>query len=118
MIEKGIIIGICHAIHRYLKANNKYMKNYDRNKESSYSKYWGLNNVNERALSEKLPVNGLKWVEDTSQFDTFTIHRTAGEREGISLTPMYHFQPLHRHLEISWVITAESSLLQVVSSRV
>ena len=32
MVEKGIRRGICHAIHRYAKANNKYVKNYDKNK--------------------------------------------------------------------------------------
>ena len=30
MVEKGIKIGICHAIHQYAKANNKYMKDYDK----------------------------------------------------------------------------------------
>ena len=35
-VEKGIRGGICHAIHRYAKANNKYKKNYFKNKESSY----------------------------------------------------------------------------------
>ena len=32
MVEKGSRGGICHAIHWYAKANNKYMKNYDNNK--------------------------------------------------------------------------------------
>ena len=34
IVEKGIIGGICHAIHWYIKANNKYMKNYNKSKES------------------------------------------------------------------------------------
>ena len=44
MVEEGIRGGICHAIHRYAKANNKYMKNYDKNKESSYIQYLDANN--------------------------------------------------------------------------
>ena len=39
MVEKGIRGGICHAINRYTKANNKYMKDYDKNKKSSSLKY-------------------------------------------------------------------------------
>ena len=38
MVEKGIRGGTCHAIHRYAEANNKCMKNYDKNKESSYTR--------------------------------------------------------------------------------
>ena len=34
MLEKDIRRRICHAIHRYTKVNNKYMKYYDKNKES------------------------------------------------------------------------------------
>ena len=45
MIKKEIRGGICHTIHQYAKANNKYMKSYDENKESSYSKYWDVNNL-------------------------------------------------------------------------
>ena len=32
-VEKRVRGGICHAIHEYAKANNKYMKDYDENKE-------------------------------------------------------------------------------------
>ena len=37
--------------------------------------------------------------------------------EGIYLTPLYHFQPLQRHLNISRAITAESSPLHIGISR-
>ena len=60
MIEKGIRGGINHAIHRYAKANNKYMKNYDKNKESSYTQYLDTNNLYEWAMSQKLPVHGFE----------------------------------------------------------
>ena len=39
MVEKGIRRGICHSMYRSAKANNKYMKNYDKNKESSDLQY-------------------------------------------------------------------------------
>ena len=39
-VEKGITGGICHYINKYAKTNNKYMKDYDKNKESSNFKYW------------------------------------------------------------------------------
>ena len=44
-IEKGITGGICHFIHRYTKANYKYMKDYDKNKGSSYLQYRDVNNL-------------------------------------------------------------------------
>ena len=40
MVEKEIKGGICHA-----KAINKYMKYYYKKKESSYLKYWDINNL-------------------------------------------------------------------------
>ena len=44
VMEKSIRKGICHAIHRHAKANNKYIKDYEKNKELSYLKYWEVNN--------------------------------------------------------------------------
>ena len=58
-VEKGIREGICHSIYRYAKANKKYMKDYDENKESSYLQYWDANNLYDWAMSQKLPVNDL-----------------------------------------------------------
>ena len=57
-VENRISGGMCHAIHRYAKANNKYMKNYDKNKESSYILYLDANNLYGWAMSQKLPVGG------------------------------------------------------------
>ena len=71
MIKKGIKCGICHSINRYAKANTKYVKDYDKNKESSYRKHWDVNNLYSWAMSQKFPVNDFKdiWVEDISEFD-------------------------------------------------
>ena len=63
MVEEGIGGGICHSIHRYAKANNRYMKNYNNNEESSYIQYLDANNLYGWAMSKKLPVNGFKWTD-------------------------------------------------------
>ena len=64
MLEERIRGGTCHSIHRHARANNKYMKNYDENKESSYIQYLDANNLYGWAMSQKLPVNGFKWVNN------------------------------------------------------
>ena len=51
MVEKGIRGRICHAIHQSAKTNDKFMKDYDKNKESSYLKNCDLNNLYGWAMS-------------------------------------------------------------------
>ena len=69
MVEERIRGGICNSIHRYAKANNKYMKNYDKNKESSYIQYLDANNLYGWAMSQPLPVNGFKWIKNVTEID-------------------------------------------------
>ena len=64
MVEEGIRGEICHSIHRHTKANNKYMKNHDENEESSYIQYLDANNLCGWEMSQKLPANGFKWVNN------------------------------------------------------
>ena len=69
MVEKGIRGGICQAMHRYAKVNNKYMNNHDKDITSSYLAYLDANNLYRWAMSQKLPVNGFQWVKNLSQFN-------------------------------------------------
>ena len=60
----------------YVKANNKYMKDYNENKESQYLQYWDITNLYGWAMSQKLPEINFECIKDTSQFKdymTFTI---------------------------------------------
>ena len=45
MIEEGIRGGICPVSQIYSKANSKYMKDFDKNKESSYIQFFVANNL-------------------------------------------------------------------------
>ena len=56
MIEEGIRGGMCQSVHRYAKASNKCMKNYDEKIESLYLTYLDANNLYGWAMSQKLSV--------------------------------------------------------------
>ena len=63
IIEKGIRGGICQTTHRDAKTNNKNMKNYNKNIESSHNEHLDAKNLYGWAMSQKLPVRGFKWVK-------------------------------------------------------
>ena len=64
MIEEGIRGGMCQSTHKYAKANNKYMNNYDKNTESSYLTHLDANNLHGWPMSQKVPVNGFMWYNE------------------------------------------------------
>ena len=69
MAEKGIRDEIRQVTHRYAKAGNKYMKNYNKDMASSYLEYLDANNLHGWAMSQQFPVNGFDRVEELSKFD-------------------------------------------------
>ena len=85
MVEEGIRGGICHSIHRYAKANNKYMKNYNNNEESSYIQYLDANNLYGWAMSKKLPVNGFIWTDNNIINEEFIKNYNENNKKGYIL---------------------------------
>ena len=66
-VQKGVRRKIYHSIYWYTKVNDKFIKDYDKNKESSYLQYWNINNLYEWVMSQNLPVDNFKLV--ISKFD-------------------------------------------------
>ena len=63
MFEKGIRRGISHISKRYAEANNKYIKDFDRTKSSTFIQYLDANKLYGWAMSQKLPTHGFKWMD-------------------------------------------------------
>ena len=62
-IEKGLRGGISYIANRHRKANNKYMKDYNKNEPSKYIMYLDANNLYGWAMSQYLPTGGFKWMK-------------------------------------------------------
>ena len=64
MIEKGKRGGMCQVAHKHVKANNKYMENYDEKLISSYISYLDANNLYGLAMTQKIPYKDFEWSKD------------------------------------------------------
>ena len=103
MGEEGIRGGICHSIHRYAKANNKYMKNYNNNEESLYIQYLDANNLYGWAMSKNVPVNGFKWTDNDKINEEFIKNYKENDKKGYILRVDFKYpkklHELHSDLE-------------------
>ena len=89
MVKEGIRGGICHAIHRYAKASNKYMRDYNKDEEESFLQYVdsNTNNLYGFAMIQPLSVDGLKWKKKTSKFnEDFIKNYDENSNKGYMLT--------------------------------
>ena len=74
------------SIYEYAKANNKYIKNYGKNKESIYLQYYNVDNLYDQVMLQKLPVNNFEWIKDTFQLnENFMKYYTEESNEGYFL---------------------------------
>ena len=79
-IEKGVRGGISYIAHRHAQANNKYMKNYNEEEESSYIMYLDANNLYGWAMSQKLPSGNFRWIPcpDAINLDSYNENSAKG----------------------------------------
>ena len=80
MVEKGLWGGTCHSIYQYAKASNKYMKNYDKNKEAPYIQYCDVNNLYGWENVARASNNTFEWIKDISQNNEDFIKKTATQK--------------------------------------
>ena len=73
-IEKGTRGGVSYIAKRYAKANNKYMCDYDSNKQSTFITYLDKNNLYGWAMSEYLPHGKFKWLKNVDELDIMSIN--------------------------------------------
>ena len=81
---------------RYAEANNRYLKDYNEDVESSYLKYLYANNLYGWAMSRNLSVNGVKWVEELSQFNEDFITNYYEDSYCLIFIVIYHFYQKER----------------------
>ena len=74
-IEKGTRGGVSYIAKRYAKANNKYMSDYDSNKQSTFITYLDRNNLYCWAMSEYLPYREFEWLKNVDSFDVMSIDK-------------------------------------------
>ena len=72
--------GISYISNRYGNANNKYMKNYDKNESSKYIMYLDANNLYGHAMSQHFPTSGLKWLSE-KEIETTEIGKYTEDRK-------------------------------------
>ena len=73
-IEKGSRGGISYIAKRYAKINNKYISDYDSNKQSTFITNLDKNNLYGSSMSEYLPYGQFEWLENVDELDVMSVN--------------------------------------------
>ena len=87
MFENGIHGGVSTIIHRYAEANNKYMKDFNPEKESIFIMHLDSNNLYGWAMKQCLPTGNFKWMS----FNKIKNWRRLLTKEGVGCTLVVDF---------------------------
>ena len=106
-IEKGMRGSISTITHRHAVANNKYMKNYYPEKESSYIPYLDANNLYGWAMSQKLPTGDFRWIPspDLDSYDE-------NSAKGLILEVDLEYPPELHHLHNDYPLAPEKMVVR------
>ena len=107
-IEKGMRGGISYIAHRHAVANNKYMKNYNPERESSYIMYLDANNLYGWAMSQALPFKDFKWLDPE---DFILDNYTDDTRKGVILEVDLEYPEELHHLHNDYPLAPEKILV-------
>ena len=91
MFESGTRGGVSYISHRHAAANNKYMKDYNPEQESSYIMYLDANNLYGCAMSESLPTGNFKWG-DVAKYD---LNKYGDGKGAVLKVDLRYPKPLH-----------------------
>ena len=86
--------GISYIAKRYVKANNKYINDYDPNKPSTFISYLDRNNLDGWEMGEYLLYEGFKWLKNVDEFDVMSINEKSPVGYFLEVD-LEHFDKLH-----------------------
>ena len=114
-IEKGLRGGISYIAHRYARANNKYLPDYNPELDDSYLMYLDANNLYGWTMSERLPTGNFKWLEnlpDTpEEFEFFLSKYTRDSDKGIILEVDLEYQKELHQLHNDYPCAPEKKII-------
>ena len=95
-VEKGLRGGISIITQRYAEANNKYLDDYDKAKESNHLIYLDANNLYGWAMSQPLPTHGFRWLTDEEIRTLDVTSIPENDKDGYIFSVDLHY-PQHLH---------------------